>query len=59
MVAYTPGGGLLAWKAEPDMTLARSHPLAVTLKDGTVLVVAGVETSSPYKYAEKAELFHP
>jgi len=59
VVAYTAGGGLLAWKAQPDMLVPRSHSLAVTLKDGTVLVAAGVESSSPYKYAEKAEMFHP
>ena len=59
VVSYTPGGGLLAWKSAPSMTLARSHPLAVTLNDGTVIVTAGIETSSPYKYAEKAELFTP
>ena len=59
VVAYTSGGGLLAWKAEPDMTLARSHPLAVTLNDGSVLVVAGIVASSPYQYADRAELFHP
>ena len=58
-VTYTPGGGLTAWKAQPAMKLARSHPLAVTLNDGTVLVTAGVEMNSPRKYAEQAELFHP
>ncbi len=59
VVTYTPGGGLTAWKNEPKMKLARSHPLAVTLNDGTVLVTAGMEMNSPRKYAEKAELYHP
>lgn len=58
-VIYTPGGGLLAWKAAPDMLVARSHAVAVALNDGTVLVAGGIETKKPYTYAKKAELFHP
>lgn len=58
-VIYNPAGGLMTWTKAPDMLLQRSYPGAALLNDGTVLVVGGVETTKPWKYADKAEIYHP
>ena len=57
-VAYEPVGGGF-WTTLPDMAIGRWSAQAAKLKDGKVLVVGGVKESSPYEYADKAELFHP
>lgn len=59
VVAFAPGGGGI-WDTLPAMKIGRWSATATKLKDGSVLVVGGVHTSTPsYTYASAAELFVP
>lgn len=49
----------LGWETLPDMPHPRDRAEGVTLADGSVLVVGGVATGSPFTYAPEVERFFP
>lgn len=55
--AYDPVGAL--WTTMPSLAVGRWSPGGTLLKDGSVFVVGGVTSASPYTYAKTAERFYP
>jgi hypothetical protein len=55
-VLFEPKGGG-NWSKQPDMIQGRWGSTATRLNDGSVLIVGGIQASSPYTYASKSERF--
>jgi hypothetical protein len=49
----------LGWETLPDMPHPRDRAEGVTLSDGSVLIVGGVASSSPFTYAPEVERLFP
>ena len=59
VVAFDPSGGG-GWTLEPDMLApGQSRVEAVKLGDGSVLVVGGIVSTSPYEFTKQAQRFYP
>lgn len=58
VVAFSPSTGGM-WDTLPKLNIGRWGATATRLADNTVLLVGGVNKSSPYTYATAAELYHP